>query len=352
MLPFTEALANKSSHTLLLIELQGGNDGLNTVIPYTEPLYYELRPNIAIQQTEQIPISSKFALHNALKPIMPLWQSNQMAVVLGLGYPHPNRSHFRSIEIWDTASKSDEYLEDGWLKTLLTDTASPISNRTANGLILGGQPGPLLGTPNILEIKNLKQFSSQTSRLNNSITESTITENHALKKLIQTQNVLDRASLKIKERLKPLKTEKDFGNHPFAKQMAIATQAIQSRLNIPVIKTSLKSFDTHNNQINTHKRLLNILAESIATTQQALSLTDDWNNVTIMTYSEFGRRAQENGTKGTDHGTAAPHFILGGNVQGGIYGKQPSLADLENDDLKYTADFSTLFDFAKNQIKS
>jgi uncharacterized protein (DUF1501 family) len=350
MLPFAQALAKKQNHTLILIELQGGNDGLNTVIPYTNPLYFKYRPTLAMQENERIAISSQYALHNSLEPLMPLWQAKKMAIYLGLGYPNPNRSHFRSIEIWDTASKSDEYLDDGWLKTILVETYT--HHRTANGLILGGQAGPLSGTPQLIELKNLKQFSRQTKNITTLQTENENTQNHALRKLINTQQEIEQASVNIQKNLKPLRTNTEFGNHPFAKQMAVASQAIQSNLNIPVIKTSLKSFDTHSNQKYKHKRLLKILAENISLTQQALELSGDWKNITIMTYSEFGRRAKENGTKGTDHGTAAPHFIIGGSIKGGIYGKQPGLEDLDNNDLKYTTDFNDLFNFAKKQLTS
>ena len=178
MLPFKNALAKNQNHTLLLIELQGGNDGLNTVIPFTDNLYYKYRPTIAIKQNEQIKITNEFALHNALEPLMQSWQANQMAIYLGLGYPNPNRSHFRSIEIWDTASNSEEYLEDGWLKPVLTKTYN--NNRTANGLILGGQPGPLSGTPNVIELKNLKQFSNQAKKITSLQTENENTQNHTV----------------------------------------------------------------------------------------------------------------------------------------------------------------------------
>jgi len=337
-----QALAQSSqSKTTILIELQGGNDGLNTVVPYSDTHYYDLRPNIGLKQNEIITLNSKFGLHHALEPLLPIWEKQQFNIMLGVGYQKPNLSHFRSIEIWNTASRSDEYLEKGW-------AASKLENRSKNainGLVLGGQYGPLNGASNVLQIRNVERFLKQSK--NSHHQQFHQTRNPALNYLLQTQSIIDQSADTLKTQLKPIQTPIKFEKNTFARQMALATQIIQSDLNIPIIKVRLNGFDTHANQQPIQARLLKMLAESLATTAKALQSTGHWHNTTIMTYSEFGRRAKENGSKGTDHGTAAPHFILGGNVHGGFSGKQPSLADLEKNNLKYTTDFKQLFAMAK-----
>ncbi len=330
-----------SKKTIILIELQGGNDGLNTVIPYTDPLYYALRPTIGLKNSEIIKLNNHLALHASLEPLMPLWEQHQLNIMLGLGYEKPNLSHFRSIEIWNTNATSDQYLEHGWLSAYLEgfQKASPLS--IANGLVLGGEQGPLLGVPKTLQIKNIARFLSHSKSLSE-LPESTTT-NSALLQLIKTHNTIQNAALTIKTHLKPLQAPKPFENHPFSKQFALATQIIQSDLNIPVIKLNLSSFDTHVNQRPQHARLLKILAQTINSAQRALKATGHWQNTVIMTYSEFGRRAKENGSKGTDHGTAAPHFIMGGHILDGFSGSQPPLSDLTHNNLKFTTHFSALY---------
>ena len=328
--------------TKVLIELQGGNDGLNTVVPFNDPLYKELRPTLALKSGEVITLNNELALHHSLEGLMPLWEKKQLQIVLGVGYEKPNLSHFRSIEIWDTASKSNQYLSDGWLAELLTKEDQPIS-----GLVLGGGSGPLQGVENIISIKNINQFLKKQRRIDNHLAQHhAASQNHALNKIIETQKIIDQASERIKVKLKPLQAPQAFNKHPFARQVSLATQIIQSDLNIPVIKLSLGSFDTHINQKPKHARLLKMLAESLNTMHQALESTGHWNKTKIMTYSEFGRRAAENGSRGTDHGTAAPHFIIGGSVRGGIVGKQPSLANLNKNNLQYTTDFRQLYNLA------
>lgn len=333
---------NEHQKTILLIELQGGNDGLNTVVPYSDDRYYELRPNIALPKTEIITLNSQLALHHALEPLMPIWEKQQCQIMLGIGYQNPNLSHFRSIEIWNTASDSDQYLDKGWLaKTLETQSQSAI-----RGLVLGGQYGPLAGAEGTLQIRNVQQFLKQSRR--QSIASEHLTRNPALNHLLQTQSVIDQAASRLKTQLKPLQAPSVFAKDAFSRQMALATQIIQSDLNIPAIKVRLNGFDTHANQKPIQARLLKSLASNIAKTELALLATGHWQDTRIMTYSEFGRRAKENGAKGTDHGTAAPHFILGGDIQGGLSGAQPSLNNLEKNNLKYTTDFKAFFALAQS----
>jgi len=335
-----------SNKTIILIELQGGNDGLNTVVPFSDPLYYELRPSLGLKSSELIKLNDHLALHASLEPLMPLWEQKQLNIMLGLGYDDPNLSHFRSIDIWNTNAASNQYLERGWLLEYLDEFQKPSSPVIANGLVLGGEQGPLAGLPKTLQIKNINHFLKQSQLLSTQPVRHTA--NPALLHFNKTQYDIQSAALTLKTHLKPMQAPKIFGSHPFSKQFTLACQIIQSDLNIPIIKLNLNGFDTHSNQRPQHARLLKTLAQAINHSHQALQSTGHWHNTVIMTYSEFGRRAKENGSKGTDHGTAAPHFIIGGRVKGGFTGLQPRLNNLTNNNLKFSQHFSNLYNQVLN----
>jgi len=326
---------------LVLIELKGGNDGLNTVIPYNNPRYYQLRPNIAIKKAEVLPLNDYIGLHPAMKEMKDIFIQGESAIVQGIGYPEPNRSHFRSIEIWDTASKSQEYLQDGWLSKL---TFNKKNKGNITGIVLGGNYGPLAGNlDGVIMINNVKHFLKQSEQLNGRI--SLMKNNEALSHILQTETEISKSAKVLKTSLKTVELPYPYKKTKFFKQMKVATELMYSGSSSPFIfKMSLGSFDTHSNQKNKHTRLLKELSQGIDTMRKNLIASGGWNDTVIMTYSEFGRRVSENGSKGTDHGTAAPHFIIGGAVQGGIYGEHPSLNTLDNnEDLIYTTDFRSMY---------
>ncbi|SAK78850.1 PF07394 family protein [Caballeronia catudaia] len=227
-----------SIDALVLVDLDGGNDGLNTVIPYADPRYRALRPNLALSREQVIPLDERTALHPSLLPLMSAWRANELAIVQGVGYDGPNRSHFRSRQIWDTASHADEYRLDDWLAR--TSAAS-----------------------------------------------------------------FDDAA------------------------RCITAHSAQDGLN--VIQLTLHGFDTHENQAHRHAVLLARFAEGLAWLRTALIASGAWRRTLVMTRSEFGRSARENAAGGTDHGAAAPHFLMGGNVRGGLFGMPPRLARLDAD---------------------
>ncbi len=329
--------AQKPPHkTLIMVEFKGGNDGLNTLIPFSDAKYYDLRPNIGIQRDHIIQLNEHLGFHPSLKPIHSIWKNNDCAMVMGIGYPKPNRSHFRSIEIWDSASSSDEVLQTGWLNPILPNIDSA-QHRIVDGIVIGNDAGALMGDN--LRTINLKQNSNQFK------SKKTIQQDisPALQHVLDIQSLLDTSSQYFKQQLKPLSNKHQFPNHRFAQDMMLAAQVIASGVDVPVIKISLGSFDTHGSQVKTHQRLLKQFAEGIAAFEASMKQHSLWNNILIMSYSEFGRRAAENGSKGTDHGTAAPHFIMGGKVNGGLFGQQPSLHNLSNNDLKHHVDFRQVY---------
>lgn len=268
---------------LVLIELKGGNDGLNTVVPYADPLYYRLRPRVAVSRDTVLPISERAALHPALEPLMPLWQNGQLAIVQGLGYPQFNLSHFRASEIWDTASDARRYLRDGWIARALAQRDAGRAMRGGGGLVVGSaEHGPLAGAA--CAVPTLMSSS--------------------MSEVARTHRMLDAS----------------------------------------VIRVTLNGFDTHFNQRERHAARLAQFAQGIGALRASLVELGLWNDALVMTCSEFGRRPRENDNGGTEHGSSAPHFVIGGQVRGGLYGAPPTLSQLDgNGNLPMAIDFRCLY---------
>jgi uncharacterized protein (DUF1501 family) len=341
LLPSVCAAASSSQRILVLIELKGGNDGLNMLVPYTDQRYYQLRSGLAVQRDSVLPLSEKLGLNPRLKALMDAWQQKQLAIVAGVGYPQPNRSHFRSIEIWETGSSSSQYVQSGWLARALPQMPTS-AKAIADGVAIGGDAGPLAGGDlRLVIMRNLKQFFRQARRVQQINVGS---QNPALKHLLAVQNDAYRSAEALDRKLQnqvPLRVT--FPQTMIGRHLQTAARLIYGGAAIPVIKVSHGGFDTHAKQRNLHDRLLEQLAEAMSAFRRAMQQIGCWEQVLVMTYSEFGRRPAENGSRGTDHGTAAPHFAMGGKVKGGLYGRQPSLQELQNDDLKFSVDYRSLY---------
>lgn len=318
---------------LVLIELKGGNDGLNTVIPYADPRYYAARPKIAIAREQVLQLDAHAGLHPALAPLLPLWQAQKLAIVQGLGYEKPNLSHFRSIEIWDTASSSSEYLNEGWLTRALKAAPLP-KDSMADGLILGSNDlGPLAGGARAVVVGN--------APLSTTPVKTDGTRSIGLEHILKVQQDLNTAATGLNVAAVPLQTT--FPAHEFGRTVQNAMQALAKNGKIGVLRLTLGGFDTHINQQPVQARLLKELAEGLVTLEAGLKELKRWDDTLISTYAEFGRRVQENKSQGTDHGTANVHFVTGGAVRGGLYGKAANLGDLDAGNLKYGVDFHSLY---------
>ena len=332
------ALATPYNKLLILIELKGANDGLNTVIPFANPLYAELRPRLAIARDQVLQLDAQTGLHPAMQPLMPLWQNKELAIVQGLGYPNPNLSHFRSIEIWDTASKSEEYLDAGWLARVFAQTPAP-RQFAADGVVVGSSDmGPLSGQGvRTIALADTAQF------LRNAKLAQTRTDqrNAALKHILSVENEIVHAASKLNAN-RVFKTE--FPRNAFGNQVRTAAQLVASNAGIATIRLTLSGFDTHAGQLGTHANLLTALSEGMSALKSALIELDRWDSTLVMTYAEFGRRPKENQSGGTDHGTAAAHLVMGGKVRGGLYGQAPELNRLDgNGNLPFAVDFRSMY---------
>jgi uncharacterized protein (DUF1501 family) len=334
----TRAAGADYGKLLVLVELKGGNDGLNTVVPYASSTYYDLRPRLAIARDQVLQLDAKTGLHPSLLPLMDLWRRRELAVVQGVGYASPNLSHFRSIEIWDTASGSSEYLDEGWLARTFAQTP-PARSFAADGVVVGGaELGPLAGAGvRAIALTNPEQFVRQ-ARL---AAPGAHARNAAMHHIIQVEADIVQAAARITGD-HVFRTE--FPQSGFGNAVRTAAQVIASDARVAAIKLSLNGFDTHTGQLGTQARLLKDLGEGLAALRGALIETGRWESTLILTYSEFGRRPRENQSGGTDHGTASAHFVLGGKVKGGLYGEAPVLERLDgNGNLGYAADFRELY---------
>ncbi|MEM7181896.1 MAG: DUF1501 domain-containing protein [Spirochaetota bacterium] len=337
---------------LLLLELKGGNDSLNTFIPYKDQHYYSNRPNIAIPKAKVLPITNTVALHPSMDEFQYFWRKGELAILPGLGYADPNRSHFRSIDIWNTASASDEYLSEGWIAPLLQKKYAH-SKKLVHGIVIGnGNEGPLYGEGmNNVMIQNIHKFLREGKRQQDDVVvqyKKEVTryqkKNPALSHILQTQLNLLQASQELRKQLQNTnKLQMKFPRSRFARHMKLAAKIIASGMHLPVIKIALGGFDTHNRQLDPHARRLKELSQGLQAFRNAMVQLGKWDDVLVVSYSEFGRRVAENSSMGTDHGTAATHFMLGGAVKRGVYGEMPSLRQLQNGDLVYTQEYKSLY---------
>lgn len=340
---FLYALKNQSFNTnaeecLIFIQLNGGNDGLNTFVPFNDPLYKLFRPNIGFSKDDVISKNNGMGLHPALKGLANIQQNGDLSILQNVGYPNPNRSHFRSQEIWQTASESNQYINNGWLGRFLDiqckdhlPTAG-VNFDTVDNLSLKGEE------PNFITVSNLKQFKLRDKDHETMPLSSNAQLDFARKISFSANEGAD----DIQKALNESKTEMPYPKSQLASKMEWIARLIKGNLNSKVYYTSLNGFDTHNNQLGTHQNKLKELDESVTAFYNDLKAAKLMEHATVVIFSEFGRRVKDNGS-GTDHGTAAPVFIIGGKNKGVVLGNNPDLKNLDNGDLIYKTDFRSVY---------
>ncbi|MFA9195135.1 DUF1501 domain-containing protein [Flavobacterium sp. FBOR7N2.3] len=342
---------------LVFIQLNGGNDGLNTFIPFDDPLYYDLRPKIAITKDDVISKTKGMGFYPALKGFAQMQQNGDLSVIQNVGYPEPNRSHFRSQEIWQTASDSNKYVNEGWLGRYLdlqcvthTPTAGINIDSIDNLSLKGDSPNSItVKDPNRFKIKNIKEETG------------VLSENSSLDFVRKVANSVLEGSEEIQKALTKSTTEISYPKSALGKNLEWIGRLIKGNLNSKIYYTSQGGYDTHDNQLVIQNNKFKELDGAIYSFYQDLKKANLLENVTIVVFSEFGRRVKDNGN-GTDHGTAAPMFVIGGQNRGKVIGNNPNLSDLSQGDLKYQIDFRSVyasllkekmaFDYTKIGIKS
>lgn len=341
---------------LVVLQLAGGNDGLNTLVPYTNDDYYRARPTLAIPKGNVLQINDEIGLHPTLSDLKALYDDGHMAIIQGVGYPNPNRSHFRSMEIWETAADSERTLKYGWIGRYFDNACS-------------GEPKPTLGvcigssTP--LTFRNTRQVGvtlqnpGQYQWARGEAMESPGAGKQTFRKLNESKaapgagalDFLQRTALdaeissdQIREaaaRHRPAVTYPN--NGPLGQSLRLIAALIAGGIGSRVYYASIGGFDTHSNQRGRHQQLLTQLGAATRAFYQDLKEQGNADKVLVMTFSEFGRRVAENASGGTDHGTAAPMFLFGSPVKAGLYGRQPSLTDLDRGDLRFSTDFRSVY---------
>jgi uncharacterized protein (DUF1501 family) len=353
--PTTAPSTVANDNILVVVQLSGGNDGLNTVIPHTDDAYHKARPRIGIKD-RFLPLDDHLALNPGMKGFKELFDQGQLAIVNGCGYPKPNRSHFRSMEIWHTADPTD-YRPQGWLghylDHALKGTAPAPADNALRGINIGSElPLALVdvGAP-IPSIQSLDDFRVRTDP-NDGVDEKTeqqlIADLNAVRDQSPALQFLSRQAtnaILTAEELRKLKNYKQDADYPrgLGQELRLIAQLISGHFGTRVYYCQTGGFDTHANQVGGHENVLRNVADSIAAFHKDLAAKGLNDKVTVMCFSEFGRRLQQNGSNGTDHGAAAPMFVSGGKVKGGLHQPYPSLTDLDSGDLKFTTDFRRVY---------
>jgi len=342
------AMVPAGNKVVVILQLSGGNDGLNTVIPIRNDIYYKARPKLGIEKGKALGLTDEVGLHPALTAFADFYHDGNLGIMNSVGYPNPDRSHFRSMDIWQTASLSTEYKTTGWLGRYLDAQCKNCDKPTqaieiddilslamkgenVNGLALK-DPQRLYGTANEKFFKEVMKNSTDPS--------GEQPADYLYKTMAETLSSAD--YIFKQSRLHPSQTEypkTDLGN-----SLKTIASLIFSEINTKVYYVSLGSFDTHFNQDAQQQRLFTEMNGAVQAFVKDLKLNNRFDDVLLFTFSEFGRRVEQNASQGTDHGTANNMFLVGGGLkQKGMINGLPDLADLDEGDLKYKVDFKNVY---------
>ena len=348
-------VSTKKDRSLVVIELAGGNDALNTLVPYNNGLYYDYRPSIGIQQGDVLAINGEYGFNPNMQAVKDLWDRGELAIINGIGYPQPNRSHFRSRDIWYTA-EPESIGNQGWLGAAIRDLDAKGEN-VLTGVNFGrGLPRALVcrGVP-VASVGNLETYgllpdmSDENVRHNaldalgrmygpaggRDIVAQTLAENGS--QALMGADILRTAPERYSSSI-------EYADTAISQSLKSAAQVMSAGLGTRVLYAQHGSFDTHSNELQSHAKLWQDASAAIADFTEDLKEQGLWEETLVLVWSEFGRRVRDNGT-GCDHGSGGVAFVLGGSVEGGLYGQYPSLrdADLSEGDMAYTTDFRTTY---------
>lgn len=356
--PFAIDMEGTNGQILVLVQLSGGNDGLNTFIPYEDSVYYNKRPNVSIKKENVIALNDKMGLHPAMGAFKQLYDDSKLTVVQNVGYENSSRSHFRSTDIWLTASDPREYLYEGWVGRYLSKQFPDFPVKAPDqpmAIQIGAVESMLLQTDvasfgTVFDSPDaFFQLVKGTTADSDPLPDSFAGEELKFMRQIAAQSIA--YSDIIKKKADIGKNTLTYPNTGLGRQLSIVADLISGGLETPVYLTTIGGFDTHANQVagnndpaGAHANLLRTVSDAVAAFHKDLQKQGLSDKVTIMTFSEFGRRVNQNGTMGTDHGTAAPLFVVGDTVRGGIIGRNPNLVDLDTQgDLKPEFDYRQIY---------
>lgn len=358
----------KYDPVLIVLQLAGGNDGLNTVIPYDNDHYQRARPQIGLKKSGILTVADGLGFHPAMAGMKTLFDEGNLSVVHGVGYPNPNRSHFRSTEIWQTASDADRVENHGWIGRYFDNQCNGCNASSA--ICIGSEAPQAFAAkmPRGVTLQNPEQFrllsegeseaGEQLFRQMNNLDQN---EGSSIGGLVgydrkdRTESPVDfleRTALDAEvssERIRDIASRSNGrGSYPatrLGRELELVSKLIAGGMTTRVYYVSHGGFDTHTNQAGTHERLLREMSDTLLALTRDLKAQGNLDRVMVMTFSEFGRRVEENASGGTDHGAAAPLFVIGGNIRPGFTGALPSLkpTDLDEGDIKHTTDFRSVY---------
>ena len=339
-----------NERVLVMIQLSGGNDGLNTLVPHGDEHYYRARPNLAVSRGEVLKLTDTAGFHPQMGKLHHVFEHDILAVVQGVGYPNPNRSHFRSMEIWQT-SEADRVLTTGWLGRYVdcecrgSDNPAPVVNF--------GDKQPLTLTaerPRVVTLENPALLKWQPTGATGAeqrafarINQPLVGRSDTLGFLARTASGAQSFYGRLQEAVRHYQSAVVYPEFRFSQNLKLVAQMIAAEFPTRIYYVELPGFDTHATQANRHAALLQELSEGLGSFLHDLHKQGHLGRTLVMTFSEFGRRVAENRSGGTDHGAGSMLFLAGGGVRGGFYGTTPDLNDLQSGDLKHHVDFRSVY---------
>jgi uncharacterized protein (DUF1501 family) len=365
----TQAATGRDHPILVVLQMGGGNDSLNMVVPHSNDDYYKARPNLAIKAAEAHKLNDSLALHPAMTDLRGLYDEGSLALVNGVGYPNPNRSHFRSMEIWHTASDSEKNEAYGWVGRYFDNACQGcdasvgvnIGSQTPRAFLASKQQlGISFANPNQLRTlgedsgtprmragggENAEDSGPAGGSIGEILGNPAMAGGNPVDFLERTALDTQISSNQILEITRRTQPESSYPNGALANDLKLVAQLIAGGLPSRVYYVNQGGYDTHSNQAQAHQRLLGNFSSALAAFCRDLRKRGLLDRVMVMSFSEFGRRVQENASAGTDHGMAGSMFLAGGAVKAGIYGQYPSLdpKDLDKGDVKHRVDFRSVY---------
>jgi uncharacterized protein (DUF1501 family) len=367
----TQLPSGKDGKILVVVQLGGGNDGLSMVVPYGDDAYYNARTRISHPANTILKINDYLGLHPSLTGIKDLYDNGDLAIVQGVGYPNPNRSHFRAMDIWQSGQPQNDSPGDGWIGRYFDNTCPGCDphvgvsvGQTLPLAMQGDHVMPLnLERPESyrynghdkMHYLELNQVNQQTVSANSALGNMTVPvpippgvrppESEATQLDFLHRTAMD-AQLSSDQIFRVLRNHVSASAYPageFGGGLKMVASMIAGGMPTRVYYVTLTGFDTHSGQLNRHDTLMKQLGDGLGAFWKDLKAQKNDDRVMVMTFSEFGRRVEENASNGTDHGAAAPMFVLGGSIQQGLVGNHPSLTDLDQGDLKFGVDFRSVY---------
>jgi uncharacterized protein (DUF1501 family) len=355
--PNRDAGGRGRERILVVIQLDGGNDGLNTIVPHGDDIYHKSRPRLAIKAKDVKPIDDHVGLHPSLDGFAKLREEGRLAIVQSVGYPNPNRSHFESMAIWQTARLHPGQQEPGWLtRAIDAGHTAPGGDAPALHIAAEALPQALRGgrsvIPSVATADPLRRrlgvpepdgAKEQRAALDQIASHSGNRENPLLQFMSRSAVTSYASSARLEAALPDDGTAEDSDAYGLTQRLRLIARMIRAGLSTSIYYTQLGGFDTHADQLNQHSSQLLELSRSVQSFLTELDRSDHGDRVTVLIFSEFGRRLRENASQGTDHGTAAPVFLIGRPVHGGLHGPYPNLTHLKDDDPVHAIDFRRVY---------